>query len=77
MANTTQAHKALLKRFGIKEEPVIVRCPNKIRKRITMHEKDDTGLGKMASLLMPLVVAAKQRGSMWSRFIDKTKKFFN
>lgn len=57
------------------KKPEVVPVPNKIRKRIAMHQKDDTGLGKMASLLMPMVVAAKQRGSMWSRFTNWVNKF--
>lgn len=57
------------------KKPFEVRVPNKIRKRIAMHQKDDTGLGRMESLLMPLVVAAKLKGSMWSRFTDRIKKF--
>lgn len=54
-------------------KPYEVAVPNKIRKRITMHEKDDDGLNPIASLLMPLVVAAKQRGSLWSRFTGGVK----
>jgi hypothetical protein len=57
------------------KKPFEVRVPNKIRKRIAMHQKDDTGLGKVGSLLMPLVVAAKMKGSLWSRFTNRVKKF--
>lgn len=58
------------------KEPFEVGVPNKIRKRIVMHEKDDTELSPLASLLMPLVVASRQRGSMWSRFTDRVKNLF-
>lgn len=58
-------------------QPFGVSVPNKIRKRIAMHEKKDKNrLGPMGSLLMPLVVVARQRGSMWSRFTDRVKKLF-
>jgi len=52
------------------KKPYIVKIPNKIRKRITMHERDDEGLGLIESGLMPLLVGThlKRRGSMWSRF---------
>lgn len=57
------------------KKPFEVKVPNKIRKRITMHQKDDAGLGKLESLLMPLVVASHLRGSLWSRFTDRIKRF--
>jgi len=55
------------------KKPFEVKVPNKIRKRIFMHEKDAVALGKVEALLMPLVVATKKRGSMWSRFTDRVK----
>ena len=52
------------------KRPYEVKCPNKIRKRIAMHEKDDEGLGMLESLVMPALVGTtlKRRGSLWSRF---------
>ena len=52
------------------KKPYEVKVPNKIRKRIFMHERDE---------VKPKIVApvsftpAKPRGSMWSRFVDKVK----
>ncbi len=57
-------------------KPFEVSVPNKIRKRIAMHKKETLELTPLQSLLMSLVVAARQRGSMWSRFTDRCKKFF-
>lgn len=50
--------------------PVEVCVPNKIRKRIAMHEKDPAGLGLIEAMVMPALVATtvKKGGSMWSRF---------
>lgn len=52
------------------KKPYIVKVPNKIRKRIAMHERDDNGLGLIEALAMPALVATtmKHRGSLWSRF---------
>lgn len=51
-------------------KPYVVKIPNKIRKRITMHKRDDNGLDLIESVLMPALVATtmKRRGSMWSQF---------
>lgn len=59
-------------------KPFEVRVPNKIRKRIAMHEKDDVGLGKVESLLMTALVGLtqKKKGSMWSRFTAGVKNIF-
>ena len=50
--------------------PYIIKVPNKIRKRISTHERDNVDLGIIETLLMPTLVAttAKRRGSLWSRF---------
>ena len=60
-------------------KPFEVRVPNKIRKRIAMHEKENTGLSKIESLLMPALVGLthKRRGSMWSRFTAGVKNIFS
>ena len=52
------------------KRPTEVRVPNKIRKRIAMHEKDTDGLGLIEAMAMPALVATviKKGGSMWSRF---------
>lgn len=54
-------------------KPFEVAVPNKIRKRIAMHEKETVELTPLQSLIMPLIVAAKQRGSLWSRFTGGVK----
>ena len=52
------------------EKPFEIRIPNKIRKRIAMHER------KIAWLEKPYrPVVAQRRGSMWSRFAGRVKKF--
>ena len=65
------------------KKPYEVRCPNKIRKRITMHEKHKPEpilnvpslFRKAKSLLLPKKEAKQKRGSMWSRFTGRIKKF--
>ena len=68
------------------KKPFGVSVPNKIRKRIAMHREFEFKIPniikeriaiheKMDSLLMPLVVASHQRGSMWTRFTNRVKKF--
>ena len=59
--------------------PFVVQVPNKIRKRIAMHEtkresffrrlKAATPLRKILSL--PSKPVAKKRGSLWSRFTSR------
>lgn len=61
------------------KKPFEVRVPNKIRKRIAMHQKEDESiLEKVTSPLLSMVKAIakpkKKRGSMWSRFTDQVKK---
>lgn len=66
------------------EKPFEVRVPNKIRKRITMHEKEKTkmlelGFVKLlvhARARLPRVAPPKKRGSMWSRFTSGVAKMF-
>ena len=63
------------------EVPFEIWVPNKIRKRITMHEKADSKVWKLIratlapSPLRALVSSAspdqKARGSMWSRFTSR------
>ena len=71
------------------KKPFEVRVPNKIRKRIAMHEKEDSFLTLLranaverASLFSRTVdvlsrekSVAPKRGSMWSRFTNRIKKF--
>ncbi len=62
------------------KKPFVVRIPNKIRKRIIMHEKEDIGfLGALERMLMPVLVATtlKKRGSLWSRFTRGLKNIFH
>ncbi len=55
-----------------KQIPVEVKVPNKIRKRIAMHEKEDAGVSFIERLMPPRTAAMKKkRGSMWSRFKDR------
>ena len=62
--------------------PFEVWVPNKIRKRIAMHEKEDkTVLEKIvASPLLTIAKAIakpkKSRGSLWSRFTSKVASIF-
>jgi hypothetical protein len=60
--------------------PFEVRVPNKIRKRIAMHETKSSlkltwGLPKCSAIKKALAVHKKEtkqkRGSLWSRFISK------
>ena len=64
--------------------PFVVQVPNKIRKRITMHETKresffrrlkTTPLRRFSSL--PSKPVAKKRGSLWSRFTKGVANFFN
>lgn len=63
------------------EKPFEVRVPNKIRKRIAMHEKHTPEpMGKKTKTPITSAVDImkkryKKRGSLWSRFIGKAKKF--
>lgn len=54
------------------KKPYEVKVPNKIRKRIFMHERDKPE----PRILAPAKAPAKKRGSMWSRSVGKVKKFF-
>ena len=64
------------------KEPFEVKVLNKIRKRIAMHEKH-TPESNIPDLISPLIKLYRQpagekvrkRGSMWSRFTDRIKKF--
>ena len=60
------------------KKPFEVKVPNKIRKRIAMHEKDDIGLSAVERMLMPAIVTVnlKKRGSMWSRFTAGVRNVF-
>lgn len=65
------------------DKPFEVCVPNKIRKRIASHERVEvsrqrevkSGLAKILS--SPSIAVAPKRGSMWSRFTNKLKGFFN
>ena len=66
-------------------KPFEVRVPNKIRKRIAMHEcRGESGGSDILSIWpaslkktfsLRTTPTAKKRGSMWSRFTDRIKKF--
>ena len=60
------------------KKPFVVRVPNKIRKRIKMHEKDSIELGAFESILMPSLVTTtiKKSGSLWSRFTGGMRNIF-
>ena len=65
--------------------PFVVQIPNKIRKRIAMHEteresffrrlKSTTPLRKILSLSSKPVT--KKRGSLWSRFTSRVANILN
>ena len=56
--------------------PFVVQVPNKIRKRITMHEKNKPE-SLIPDLISPLIklyrqpAGEKKRGSLWSRFTSR------
>ena len=52
------------------KDPFEVKVPEKIRKRIAMYEREVAWLKK--TYLPPI---AQIRGSMWSRFTNRIKKF--
>ena len=59
--------------------PFEIWVPNKIRKRIAMHEKKGSAVwGLIRRTLaspIPETPAPKVRGSLWSRFTNRVKKF--
>ena len=63
------------------KEPFEVKCPNKIRKRIAMHERVEVSRQREVKSPMEKILslsptsAAPKRGSMWSRFVNKVKRF--
>lgn len=64
------------------KEPFEIRVPNKIRKRIVMHGKESSFLDRLESvtklrkvLRSPPTPVVKKRGSLWSRFTNRVKKF--
>jgi len=60
------------------ENPFEVRVPNKIRKRIVMHEKRTSTSNAVEIMKRRYGIETKQpknRGSMWSRFTNRVKKF--
>ena len=63
------------------KKPFEVPVPNKIRKRIVMHEKSTPKLNmpklKWRKIVGPTTPVVKKRGSMWSRFTNRIKKFLN
>lgn len=63
------------------KNPFEVRVPNKIRKRIAMHEKHKPeSIVKKAKTLLGLPAKSEQpkkRGSLWSRFTGRIKKWMN
>jgi len=61
--------------------PFEVRIPNKIRKRIAMHETDSNFLERLEATTLlrkirslPIVPVAKKCGSLWSRFTSGVAK---
>jgi len=63
------------------DKPFEVRCPNKIRKRIAMHERAEVSCQReiksgLAKILSPALMGTTlSHGSMWSRFTDRVKRF--
>jgi len=62
------------------ETPFKIWVPNKIRKHIVMHEKEKLELGFVKPEIYPRArplrnAPPKKRGSMWSRFTNRVKKF--
>ena len=65
------------------KKPFEVRVPNKIRKRIAMHVRNNPELvvsvpkfiDKVKSLVLPKKAVNPKRGSMWLRFTNRIKKF--
>jgi len=56
------------------KEPFEIKVPNKIRKRIAMHEKSKPK--PLVRKIKPIQTEQpKKRGSMWSRFVNKVKNF--
>ena len=55
------------------KKPFEIKVPNKIRKRIAMHERDKPDIHPRAFPLR--IVPPKKRDSLWSRFTDRVKKF--
>ncbi len=61
--------------------PFEIWVPNKIRKRIAMHETEDSKVWKLirsltapSKVLLPKTSASKVRGSLWSRFTSRVAK---
>jgi len=58
------------------KEPFVVQVPNKIRKRIAMHEKHKPE-SIIPNIISPLIklyrqpAGEKKRGSLWSRFTSR------
>lgn len=70
------------------ERPFVVRIPNKIRKRIAMHETDSAFQNRIATLslekaisrlkklaALPVVPTVQKKGSLWSRFTGGIRNF--
>ena len=64
------------------KKPFEVKVPNKIRKRIAMHQKESSFLDRLefVTKLRKVLGASptpvvKKRGSLWSRFTNRVKKF--
>ena len=55
------------------KQPYEVRVPNKIRKRIAMHETKRESFFRRWKDSIPLskVLLPKKRGSLWSRFTNR------
>ena len=63
------------------KKPYEVRCPNKIREHIAMHERAEVSRqreikSELAKILSPSSASViRERGSLWSRFTNRIKKF--
>ena len=63
--------------------PFVVQVPNKIRKRIAMHETKRESFFRRLKPVTAKILSlsskpvAKRRGSLWSRFTRGVANFFN
>ena len=65
------------------KKPFEVAIPNKIRKRIAMHETDASFCRRMEPTWLRKILAlhpapvVQKKGSMWSRFTGGVKKYLS
>uniref|UniRef100_A0A6M3K829 Uncharacterized protein n=1 Tax=viral metagenome TaxID=1070528 RepID=A0A6M3K829_9ZZZZ len=57
------------------KKPFEVRVPNKIRKRIAMHEETPVYVKPPIRSATEILRRRYKRDSLWSRFVNRLKKF--